>query len=442
MISPASPHAPHTIGKYRVVRELGRGATAAVFLCEDNFNNRKVAVKRIHGHLLSDPTQAKRLRKNLRNEMLLAGKLRHPHIVRLFDADDDADQPYLVLEYIEGTSLQRFCTSDRLMPVPQVLDIIYKVASALEHANSHGLIHRDIKPANLMLQSTGDVKLTDFGTALSIAGDVTQVAGLVGSPLYMSPEQVMEQPLTHHSDMFSLGVSLYEMLTGRRPFEGDSDYATLFKIGNEEPPALSVLRPGLPAGLDELLQKALAKKPKDRFPQWSDFSDALLAVSKVSVGKRETHREGERFSQMRALPFFKGFHDAVLWEALRLGTLHTHPDGTELMREDTPGDSFYVLLEGKVAISRHGRNLAAVGAGVTLGEMAYLNPDKPLRSATATAESPVVVLEIRNEALRHASDELQLRFDKAFIALLVDRLMVTNEKLGEAQENTLTLDMR
>ncbi|MBI5276003.1 MAG: protein kinase [Burkholderiales bacterium] len=442
MISP-STSVPHTIGKYRVLRELGRGATSAVFLCEDNFNNRKVAVKRIHTHLLSDPNQAKRLRKNLRNEMLLAGKLRHPHIVRLYDADaDDAEQPYLVLEYIEGTSLARFCTSDRLMPVPQVLDIIYKVSSALEYANSNGLIHRDIKPANLMLQSTGDVKLTDFGAALSVQGDVTQVAGLVGSPLYMSPEQVMEQSLTHHSDMFSLGVCLYEMLTARRPFEGDSDYATLFKIGNEEPPAPSVLRPGLPAGLDQVIAKALAKKPKDRFPQWADFSDAILGVSKATVGKRETHRDGERFAQMRGLPFFAGFQDATLWEALRLGTLHSHPEGTELMHEDSKGDSFYVLLEGKVAISRHGRKLTTVEAGVTLGEMAYLQPEKPLRSATATAETYVVVLEIRDEALRHASDELQLRFDKAFINLLVNRLMVTNEQLGKAQENSLTLDLR
>ena len=433
---------PQTIGKYRILRELGKGATSAVYLAEDPFNNRRVAVKRIHSHLLSDAAQAKRLRKNLRNEALLAGRLKHPHIVRLFDADGDADPPYLVLEYIEGTSLARFCTSDRLMPVPQVLDIIYKVASALEYANSTGLIHRDIKPANLMLQSTGDVKLTDFGTALSIQGDVTQVAGLVGSPLYMSPEQVREADVNHHSDMFSLGVVMYEMLTGRRPFEGDSDYATLFKIGNEDPPAPSVLRPGLPAGLDAVIQKAMQKKPENRFPQWADFSDALLGVSKASAGKKEQHREGERFSQMRALPFFKGFPDAVLWEALRLGTLVTHQKDTELMHEDSQGDSFYVLLDGKVSINRHGRKLTTVEAGVTLGEMAYLQPDKPMRSATAVAETDVAVLEIRNEALRHASDDLQLRFDKAFINLLVDRLMVTNEKLGQAKENSLTLDLR
>jgi serine/threonine protein kinase len=440
MASPsAASSLPGTIGKYRVIRELGRGASSAVYLAEDAFNNRQVAVKRVHQHLLSDERQALRLRRGLRNEALLAGKLKHPHIVRLYDADDDADPPYLVLEYLQGTSLARFCTADRLLPVEQVLDIVYKCCSALEHAQSIGLVHRDIKPANLMLQSNGDVKLTDFGTALSILGDVTQVAGLVGSPLYMSPEQVREEDVTHHSDMFSLTVMMYELLTGRRPFEGDSDYATLYKIGNEDPPLPGVLRPGLPVGLDEVIQRGLAKKPQDRFPNWSDYADAVLRLNKANSAKRVQHRDGERFSQMRALPFFAGFHDAVLWEALRLGMLHTHPAGTELMAEDTPGDSFCVLLEGQVSICRNGHRLSSVDAGVTLGEMSYLQPEKPTRTATALAETEVVVLEIKNEALRHASEDLQIRFDKAFIDLLVKRLMVTTDKLGRAQSEGLHL---
>ncbi|HVZ42976.1 MAG TPA: protein kinase [Ramlibacter sp.] len=433
------PSIPHTIGKYRVIRELGRGASSAVYLAEDAFNNRQVAVKRIHQHLLADERQARRLRRGLRNEALLAGRLRHPHIVRLYDADDDADPPYLVLEYLQGTSLARFCTPDRLLPVPQVLDIVYKCCSALEHAQEIGLVHRDIKPANLMLQSNGDVKLTDFGTALSVQGDVTQVAGLVGSPLYMAPEQVREEQCTHQSDMFSLTVVMYELLTGRRPFEGDSDYATLYKIGNEDPPMPSVLRPGLPPGLDAVISQGLAKKAQDRFATWSDFADAVLQLNKSNSAKRAQHRDGERFAQMRALPFFAGFHDAVLWEALRLGMLNIHSAGHELMTEDTPGDSFCVLLEGTVSISRRGQRLNSVEAGVTLGEMAYLQPEAPTRTATAIAESEVVVLEIKNEALRHASEDLQIRFDKAFIDLLVKRLMVTTEKLGKAQSEGLHL---
>jgi tRNA A-37 threonylcarbamoyl transferase component Bud32 len=432
---------PATIGKYRVLRELGRGATSTVYLAEDPFNDRKVAVKRIHAHLLTDERQARRYRRSLRNEALLAGQLRHPHIVSVYDADGEADPPYIVLEYIEGAPLARFARADRLLPVEQVLDICYTCCSALDYASTHGLVHRDIKPANLMLQSNGDVKLTDFGTALMMKGDATLTMGLVGSPLYMSPEQVREQTLTHHSDMFSLAVVMYELLTARRPFEGDSDYATLFKISAEDATPPSVLRPGLPAQVDYVLLRAMQKKPEDRYEEWMDFGNAILGTKKA-LGNNRKHRDGERYAQMRLLPFFAAFSDAVLWEALRLGTLRSLPRGTALMNEGTPGDSFQVLLEGTATILRKGWKLTTVEPGVTIGEMAYLQRGNPVRTATAIAESDVVVLEIRNEALRMASDELQLCFDKAFIDLLVNRLIATNEKLGKEDDGGLVVGTR
>src|SRR5207237_8499493 len=140
--------------------------------------------------------QGIKYRRALRNEALLAGKLKHPYIVSVVDADGEADPPYLVLEYIEGAPLSRFTTADRLLPVEQVLDICYKCCSALDYAHTHGLVHRDIKPANLILQSNGDVKVMDFGAALWTQGETTQIMGLVGSPMYMSPEQVSEETCT------------------------------------------------------------------------------------------------------------------------------------------------------------------------------------------------------------------------------------------------------
>lgn len=434
----SDPASSLSIGKYQVLRELGRGASSTVYLADDPFNNRKVAVKRIHAHLLTEERQAIRYRRSFRNEALLAGQLRHPHIVSVYDADGEADPPYLVLEYIEGASLARFTKADRLLPVERVLDICFKCCSALEYAQSYGLVHRDIKPANLMLQSNGEVKVTDFGTALSTQGETTQVMGLVGSPLYMSPEAVREESCTHRSDMFSLGVVLYELLTGRRPFEGDSDYATLYKIANDEPTPPSVLRPGLPADLDGVVLRAMAKRPEDRYAQWADFSEAILSVSRVMSSRKSAHRDGDAFARMRQLPFFSGFQDAVLWEALRLGTLVTQPAGTVLMREDEDGASFYLLLAGTVSVLRRGVRLATLEPGVTLGEMAYLQPGSPKRTATALADGDVLLLEIRNEALHRASDDLQMCFDKAFIELLVQRLAATTRKLG--QESLSGLD--
>jgi hypothetical protein len=220
------------------------------------------------------------------------------------------------------------------------------------------------------------------------------------------------------------------MLTGRRPFESESDFTTIFKIAQEDPTPPSTLRPGLPPQIDRVLMRALAKHPDARFQRWMDFADSLLQVSRGFVQRKVEHREGDAFARMRQLPFFAGFPDAVLWETLRLGTLSLRPAGTVLMKEGTTGESFFILLQGQVIVSRAGSKVATLDAGVTLGEMAYLRRDEPTRTATAEADSAVLVLEILNQALHSATDELQNCFDKAFIELLINRLMKTTAELG------------
>lgn len=421
---------PAAIGKYVVEREIGRGASSTVYLGYDPFHRRQVAIKQIHAHLLTDPDQLARYRRHLHKEAAVSGKLNHPHIVRLLDADVDADPPYLVLEYVDGQSLSSFTSVERALSVPQVLDLAFKCCGALEHANENGLVHRDIKPANLILQSNGVLKVTDFGTALSLSADTTQVMGLVGSPSYMSPEQVREQDCTYQSDMFSLAVVVYELLTGRKPFDGETDFATMYKITTVQPSPPSLLRADLPAAVDAVVMQALEKMPDARYSRWSDFADALLSVSRSLPARRAAEREGERFAELRGLSFFSEFHDPALWETLRLARLNTFARGSVLMREGDPGDSFFVILQGQVTVSRNAWKLATLPSGVTLGEMTYLHPGNPARSATAIAGSDVLALEIRNEALRHGSEELQTCFDKAFIKLLVNRLIDTTAQVG------------
>jgi len=247
----------------------------------------------------------------------------------------------------------------------------------------------------------------------------------------MSPEQVREQDLTHHSDMFSLGVVVYELLTGRRPFEGETDFATLYKISHDAPTPPSLLRASLPEAVDAVLLRALAKQPADRFATWDAFAQALLSAHRGLPRQKSQDTEAERFARLRALPFFAGFHDVALWELMRLGHWRRLEQGTVLMREDRPGDSFCILIEGQVAVSRQGRLLSTLGPGVTLGEMTYLRPERRVRTATAVADSEVLVLKVRNPALRGASDDLQSCFDKAFIKLLVGLLIAANEQLAE-----------
>ena len=422
---------PSTIGKYSIQRELGRGASGTVYLGYDRFRNSQVAIKQTHAALLTDASQAARYRRLLHNEATLVGRLNHPHIVALLDADEAANPPYLVFEYVDGEALSRFTTPDHLLPVQEVLDIAFKCCHALDYAHRQGLVHRDIKPANLMLRRDGELKLADFGTALSLRSDETQIAGLVGSPSYMSPEQIKEEPLTHASDMFSLAVVVYELLTGRNPFAADSTYTTIYRIHTEEPAALSLLRPELPAGLDEVIGRALAKRPEQRYPSWPEFAQALLAVNTSLARLPSQTSEGERFARLRALPFFADFHEVALWETLRLGKWFDLPRGKVMMREGQPGDSFCLIVDGEVAVSRNGRVLSTISRGSSIGEMSYLQPDNRTRTATVVASTDVVAFKIRNDALRQASIELQGEFDKVFIKLLVNRLIATNQQLAD-----------
>lgn len=422
---------PSGIGKYRVESELGRGSSGIVYLAHDTFHNNWVAIKQIHPHLLQDREQATKYRHLLHNEAVLAGKIIHPHIVALIDVDEQSDPPYLVLEYVKGRSLESHTSPHTLLPVSDVLDIAFKCCNALEYAHFHGLVHRDIKPANLLLRDDGEIKLTDFGTALSQKGDVTQLAGLVGSPAYMSPEQIREAPLTQQSDMFSLGIVLYELLTGHKPFQGDSDYATIFKISSEEAVPVRVIRPELPAALEDIIRVALAKAPADRFSDWNAFADAIIGASSSVTKLASQTTEVERFQKLRQFEFFKDFSDVAIWETLRLGRLHKLEAGAVLMEEGTSGKSFYLLLEGTVRITKNSLALSKLKAGVSIGEMVYLRPEKNVRSATVIAETKVSVLKIQGESLHKASAELQSCFDKAFIKMLVTRLIATNLQLSE-----------
>ncbi|HCJ51240.1 MAG TPA: serine/threonine protein kinase, partial [Gallionella sp.] len=206
------------IGKYQVVKEIGRGATSTVFLALDPFNQQQVALKLFNASVLQHGASSKAFRKLLLTEASLAGKLSHPHIVKIYDAVLDGDVNYMVMEYIEGETLEKYAEVDHLLPLGRIAEIVYKCCKALEYAQYQGVIHRDIKPANILLRGQSDIKISDFGAAFLENQQTTQVTG-VGSPAYMSPEQIKEQTLTHQTDIYSLGVTMYRMLTGKLPFD-------------------------------------------------------------------------------------------------------------------------------------------------------------------------------------------------------------------------------
>src|SRR6266478_630643 len=223
------------VGKYEVKQLLGKGATGSVYLAVDPFGQREVAIKVLE-KLSKDPEEARRQLRLFQNEAALAGKLRHPHIVSILDAglqDTSGGEPlrYLVMEVVDGPALTRYCEPTELVEPKKAVEIAYKCCKALEFANTLGVVHRDIKPANILTRGELDIKVSDFGAAQLATSDVTQVSG-VGSPAYMSPEQVRGEEIDFRTDMFSLGGVLYHLMTGNRPFDGGTTYQLVDNILN------------------------------------------------------------------------------------------------------------------------------------------------------------------------------------------------------------------
>ena len=427
------PQAPETrkIGKYEILRELGRGATSVVYKAYDPFQDREVAVKVVFPEALGDAEHGRRYRKVFVTEASLAGKLSHPHIVAIYDAVADAEASYIVMEYVDGTTLEQYSRVDHLLPMMRVLEIVYKCARALDYAAREGVIHRDIKPANILLAGDADIKISDFGAALNASSDSTQITG-IGSPAYMSPEQVREQSLTYQTDIFSLGVVFYQLLTGRLPFIGTNNYSIIYQIINAEPAPPSRFRADVSPQIDAIVLRMLKKNTEDRYLTWSDLAGDLVdALGGSRTRARDGIPEAEKFDTLRKLVFFRSFTDVELWEVLRLAKWHRLPSGSMLIQEGDIGSSFYILADGEVEVRKQGRLLNSLRAGECFGEMAYLGKQKFQRSASVVATTGIVTVEIRAETLPQASELCRHHFNGAFLELLVDRLAVANLRLSQ-----------
>ncbi|HXF67490.1 MAG TPA: serine/threonine-protein kinase [Burkholderiales bacterium] len=427
---PGLPPEPRKIGKYEVIKELGRGATSAVYQAYDPFQSRQVAIKVVFPEALGDKEHGRRYRKLFLTEASLAGKLVHPHIVAIYDAVADESGSYLVMEYVDGTTLEHYTRHDNLLPVERIVEIAYKCARALDYASRQGVIHRDIKPANILLAGDSDIKISDFGAALTAAAETTQVSG-VGSPAYMSPEQVKEQPLTHQTDIFSLGVVMYQLLTGRLPFQAANNYSMIYQIINVEPPRLIEVRPDIPPRIDAIVMRALKKNTAERYASWEEFAHDLATALGTEDRLEGALAESEKFDTLRKLEFFRQFSDVELWEVLRLSSWHKHPRDTVLIEEGDIGSSFFVLVEGEVKVVKQERLLNILKRGECFGEMAYLAKQKFQRSASVVALTDITVIEIRAETLARASEICRHHFHGAFLELLVDRLAMANLRLSQ-----------
>jgi len=254
-----------TLGRYEILKQLGKGAMGVVYLGQDPRINRTTAIKTVRFSDEFDEEEAAEMKKKFFREAESAGTLSHPNIVTIYDAGDEQDLAYIAMEYLEGDSLEKFQKKESLIPMRRLIGYIADIAEGLDYAHRQGIVHRDIKPANVMLLKNGKVKITDFGIARITASSQTKTGIVKGTPYYMSPEQISGKKVDGRSDIFSLGVMTFQLLTGTVPFKGSSPAALMHKILNSPHPDPRTINPRIPKPLTAILNKALEKDPAKRY---------------------------------------------------------------------------------------------------------------------------------------------------------------------------------
>ncbi|MBK8016590.1 MAG: protein kinase [Betaproteobacteria bacterium] len=414
------------IGKYLLRKELGRGAASVVYLAFDEFLNADLALKiylPVPGSEFETAAAVQFV-----SEASLAGKLVHPHIVTIVDAVAEPGRRYVAMEYVEGGSLRQFTRPDTLLPVSDVVQIAFKCCSALEFASRLGVVHRDIKPSNILMDSGGDIKVADFGAAF-IRGVRTTEEFQLSSPSYCPPEQIQGQPPSAQGDMFSLGVMLYELLTGTKPFRGQNVEETLRQIRTASPVPPSVKRPDLPPLLDAVIGRFLKKWPGDRYANWAEAALDLANVGRMSV-YRQSIPDSEKFTALKSASLTAGFDDGELWNTVRHARWQRVPAQHVLVTEGEPGDTLLLIAQGSAKVMSQGRLLNVLHTGDCFGEMAYVQGPGSTRSATIQTTTDTIVAEFSRESLSGLSAETQLKLANTMLRVLAERLAFANARIS------------
>ena len=421
---------PDTIGKYELVREIGAGSMGRVYLARDPFTGRQVAIK-VASHKEGSTERGERRRRKLFfNEVKAASMLRHPNIIATFDAGVEDGRRFIVMEYVEGAStLHDFSKPGHLLPIDRVVKVMQECAMAFDYAHSKGVIHRDIKPRNIMLNQQGRVKIGDFGVALIDRDDIeeTQVIGRVGSPRYMAPEQLMSDQVTNQADIFSLGVVIYELLTGVSPFADKSVSEIARKILREPHKPLREVRDDVPGDLALIVDRSLKKHPAGRYRTAMELAGDLSSIAD-EMEMTDLGRMGrEAISQIESLPIFYGFETADLADVLAVAVWQTFKPGDVITTEGQGGINTYVLVEGLAEVVCGAIRLTRLGRGSSFGDFGLVESGD--QGAVVKAMSECTVMYVGASHAERLAPACAQRFYRGVAADFATRLQQIQRRI-------------
>ena len=416
------------IGRYIILKELGRGSMGKVYLAHDPFIDRQVAIKT--ALFTSNSIMGiEEIQQRFFNEARATGRLMHPHIVTLYDALIEGDTYYLIMEHVEGMTLKEYCQERTVLPLEEAVSIIFQCAKALDYAHNTGIIHRDIKPKNILITENVEVKISDFSIAVVEGLSTSDSFGsFTGSVFYTPPELLQEKPLTPQSDLFSLGVVMYEILTGTKPFSGDTEVAVFYQILNKSPEPLRKYRRDIPESLEHIVSRMLEKDPTRRYQRGSEIAAELSETYDKIRHTDEKIDFQEKFNALKKLNFFKDFTQTEINEVLRVTQWLQCEADSVIVTEGEIDECFYIIVLGEVSVSKGNKNLAVLKQGDCFGEMAILSKTK--RTANIKALSKAVLMKINASIMEETSLNTQNRFFKVFSKTLIQRLAYANQMLS------------
>jgi serine/threonine protein kinase len=424
------------IAKYEIKRRIGRGAMGVVYEAFDPFVQRTVAIKVMHSSGNMEPATEQKMREAFFAEVYSAGRMHHPSVISVYDAGQEGDLNYIVMEFVDGMTLQDYVTGGKKLSPNQIVDVIYQCAKGLDYVHREGIIHRDLKPGNIMLSNDGEVKIMDFSIAHVDVGAEGHDTEVQGSPMYMPPEQLSEEKrLVPQSDIYSLGAVMYALLAKRTPYKASSLESLIYKISNLEPDPIRELNPDVPQHIADIVEKAMQKIIYNRYESAyllaRDLSNSFGRLR--GVGERIDMQE--KWKTLRFLAFFKDFSDDQITEVVNASEWKEFSRGDVIVTEGEQETDFYIIAKGGVEVMKNNRVVGIMKQGDCFGEIAFLTHQP--RNATIVARTEVSLMMVSVTLMEQASTETQLRYYRIFLENLISRLSQATDKLVEA-DITLT----